>query len=233
VTHRIIILSGQSNTNGIESSPPGGIPTSSVRFWRRNILTGPADATVQQLKVTTAAEQGGGGAVDIHGCELQLGLDLVAGGWTDLTIVKCARNGSYIRHWADGASQDYFSFLTSTLYGAMPAALAPVFYFIWNQGEAEAQDSDPTFKNEWASKYTTIHTDLETLTGQSLLRLIVRVRSGLSGTYTTEMHDTIQPSVADHLFNVDDLAVLGDNVHLSAASQNTLGSRIASYLLSL
>jgi len=235
MVHRVVIYAGQSQVGGISSSSvPGGIPNSGVRFWRYKIAPLPVqDNVTQALKVTTAAELGGGGAVDIHGPALQLGTDLLAGGWTDLTIVNCWRNGSYIRHWADGAAQLYWRNMTSLLYGAMPANTSPYFYFIWDQGESEAQDTDPTFKNEWASKYTTIHSDLQTLVGQNLLRLITPVRAGLSGTWTTEMHDTIQPGVADATVSQDDCPVEADNIHRSPIGNNTVGARWASYLLSL
>jgi len=226
------MYAGQSQVGSTTSTAvPSGIPDSNVGYWRAKLGAQPLrDAVKQALKVTTAAEYSG--ASDIAGAALQMGRDLYTGGWTELTIVQVWANGSYARHWEPGAVQDYFSMLTSTLYGAMPATLRPRFYFIWDQGESEAQDADAQYKNEWAAKYTAIHSALQTLCGQTLARIIIPVRSGLTGAHTAEMHDTIQPSVADYTVSQDSATTV-DGTHRDSPSNNALGSALATLLLTL
>lgn len=224
---RIVILAGQSNIEGqFTLNVPVGIPTSAVRYCRWPTAettdhdTGPID-----LQVYT----------DGHfGCECQLGLDLLAAGWTDLTILKICRDGGSLLDFTWPSGQ--FSGRWRAVFGAgRPATAVSKAYLVWGNGEAEAAEVTEDSALAYGSRYNVLHAQTEALVGRSMPKILVRFPHPGADPEIVPWADTVRAQIettADHMIDIDDLATDG-NLHLLQSGQNTMGSRIATVLLGL
>lgn len=220
----LFVIAGQSNAVGWETGAPSEQELNDV-IPRTKIWTGSFWGNLQ-YGVNNEGQNG-------HGIELQLGYlasQLTTG---DIYIVKLAQ-GSTALGDESGTTADWST--TGTLFPALVTKFNnavnnltsnSIEYefrgFWWNQGERDAND---------ASLYSLYETNLNNL--ESRIRnefnnvppymkfVTVRLSSQITRTYLTEVRTAQETKT---FVDVDDLALQGDNIHHTSASQNVMAQR--------
>lgn len=229
--NRFILMLGQSNTRGVSSGPPVGDYSSlGIRFFRHN--TGTTNGTNDHIDDALTTLQVTNTPTPNHGLELQLGLDLVAGGWTgsDITICKCSIGGQLLTAWKfDGTSAGSAKLVSSI---ALTRPQGPTrYYVIVNQGENEAVAGAETDALAWAGRMRRIRANLSSLFGARVYLLGIQTRNPITGASWEPTVQAQQLAACDDVVNIDDTTDVGDGLHTNSAGQNTSGSRAAVKLL--
>lgn len=160
--------------------------------------------------------------------------------YREIGLIPCAKSATDIASWQkSGLSR-------TTLYGSMVAraieaqAAGPVKGLIFYQGESDADDA--TAAANWATSCLAMITDLRADIAVPDLKVIVtklHIDPGNAGphwatvqTQQDTLHGALDGDVA--LVDASDLVgKVGDAVHLSTASQVTLGQRYAAAMAAL
>jgi hypothetical protein len=248
---------GQSNANGIigtfTPAPPPGMPMSQIRFLRR-VLAGTeaiSDTTLQQIKTTVVV----GG--EYHGPGLQCAQDLHFAGF-NVFLLNCSANGSYLTDWIGAGSRSAaldtaFSDSITLLNAYYPNA-ALEWYWVWDQGEAEAKDASATPATNWPTNFGsyggggpaagTLLKKINDATGQTTHPIIVQQQTQLnvapsSAPQLAAMRanaSTVATNVGGYVLDWDSLAtttqyLMADNTHGTSRCQNFRGSLASAILL--
>jgi hypothetical protein len=231
MARHIILMTGASNSRGTDASAgPPGIPLAEavMPYW------------LSQVGGTPDAEEFGD--LDIHpdgdhGAELTFGLGL-----RDLHIkaalVKIVRGSSSIEQWLPGGPyyDDFIAELAEAKAGADAAFAGETLRWHWfdQRGETEIRAENDQQAVNFQGRYEDLRDEIAAVIGQVPSVHCILTSSQTEGIYVATNLPVLragQIAASDYQINIDDLAMLPDNVHLIAASQNTLGEReLATFL---
>lgn len=225
------------DTNG-SNDPPAGVPTDTVRMFRRVLNGGEAitDAVPVNLGTTTTS-------VTYHAQELGLGLGLQGHIPGLATILKVCAGGSAIVDWVEGGSKNAGLQLAISDFRAQLALKYPGvpvrWHFVWNQGETEAVAVSQSSALAWASNFATLLSQIAGYTGQATIRPhIVRIWHSLAGGTWLSTVRSQQASAASaasgYLLDVDstlDGHMQSDDIHWTGAGHNLVGATEAASIL--
>lgn len=153
-------------------------------------------------------------------------------------LVPCAEGGSSIASWARDLSR-------STLYGSMiaraqeAAASGALKGFIWYQGESDADTT--AHANAWAAAFTQIVTDMRSDLGFNIPGVMTVIGPDPSdavnfpawSTLVANQQGMTLPDGVARVSANDLTAQPADLIHLTTASQVTLGGRMATAMAGL
>jgi hypothetical protein len=103
------------------------------------------------------------------------------------------------------------------------------WHWVWNQGEAEAKLASDEMAKRWLADFKTLKAALEKRLGTKLRPVVVRTHFAMARGRHVSVVRSAQAEAGVTVCQ-DDLP-LADGTHLSGASQNILGERIAAALL--
>lgn len=227
---RVVALVGQSNCGGVvQGAVPDGIPNAAVLFWEvaRNQVPDVDFDDFAALDVRDSDPD------DQHGSELALGNAMDAAGH-ETAIVKIWRGNTQVTYWLPGDSHGYWEdTLEPELTDALTILAAGhpgydfVFYPVAMNGENESASANPLNAQNYATNMNTLHAAIAGVVESVIPGTVVEPWI-VNRVHIDTTNDAQLPTVRAHqetfnFTNVDDLSV--GNVHLFAASQNTLGAR--------
>lgn len=158
-------------------------------------------------------------------------------GDVEVGLVPCAKGATEMDDW----ERPVGSLDNTTLYGATigrmqdAAASGTIAGFIWYQGEGDAGNT--TEANAWATKFTTMITNIRTDLSIPNLPVVFVQIGACSASYLSTHPDwplvqTNQSKVVTiprcvMVPNTDSTLLSGNDVHIDTASQQVIGERIA------
>jgi hypothetical protein len=223
--HHAILLTGASNMRGTDAAaPPAGIPidVSVLPYWLSQVGGTPDAEAFHDL--------------DIHpdgdwGAELTMGLGLVDLG-LDASIIKIVRGSSSLDQWLPGGPYyaDFIAELTEAkaAHDVLAAGLDVRWHWFDQRGETEIRAVTIDSAVNFEGRYEDLRDEIATVLGTMPVIHCVLTSSATEGANVATNLPYLRASqiaVADHTVNIDDLAMLVDNVHLTHGSQEILGTR--------
>lgn len=235
-TAHVFIESGQSNCQGV--APRAGAPAGSdpgpiagVKTWRRNqdgtMYSGtgawyPLDYEYNQYEGRNQ-----------FGSVLQFGLDISASlhdDYNDIYIIKADGNGKPIVGWLSGSER------TAMFDGHITPALASlvadetistikIHGFFWDQGESDCDTQAEA--DAYESRLNQLIADVRAATVPNLPVMIRQLGSHLWYTYKSTViaaQSAVVAADANAYLIEGPFTYLGDNLHLDAAAQNSIGT---------
>lgn len=220
----VFVIAGQSNAVGWETGAPSEAylndPIPRTKIWNGTFWSD------LQYGVNNEGQNG-------HGIELNLGYlasQLTTGG---VYIIKLAQGSTALGDEA-GTTADWSTtgVLFPNLVAKYNTAIAnltanEIDYnfkgFWWNQGERDANDI--LLYQDYAVNLANLETRVRTqfTNGATLKNFItVRLSSQITRTYLSEIRAAQETK---NFINTDDLALQGDNIHHTSASQNIMAQR--------
>ncbi len=251
-TNPVIILAGQSNTQG--SSPSPGGPEGGADFAATTLATDNSIRFVASDNFGEHTSVAGLGMVSWgdtvnnalraphFGPEQTCGAVLKAAGWTNITILKWTHNGQAISNFLPGGADHYRLHRVLTLGRPRGATITPFFYFMQGEADALASESSAAQANDWGNRYNTMYAAVTAAVGHTPRggKIIGRVSSGIYGAgqgvtapYLSNVR-AAQAATANYLINTDGYALYAqDTLHYTGAAMHQHGTDLANVLLSI
>jgi cysteine-rich repeat protein len=260
---QVVILAGQSNAVGYGSDanllPPAlYAPQTDVRFWfdegsffsipNPSLRIDSGDAFVPLKFQSDPSGLTFAGPVDGFGSEIKLGRLLADAFLADVAIVKFAVSGSSLAvDWNPATPGSFYHQMQNDVAGALAALAAAgdsgqVAAFFWMQGEADAQTGPAAAAYE--ANLTSFIAQVRADFGSAALPFVlgrINVNIDTSCCFSFPFKDAVRTAQANVagavpgtvMVDTDDLPLIADNLHFTAAGQLALGERFANAYLAL
>lgn len=258
---QVFIVAGQSNAVGYGSDanllPPAlYAPQADVRFWfdegsffsigNPSMRIDSGDAFVPLAFQSDPSGLTFAGPVDGFGPEIKLGRLLADAASTEIAIVKFAVSGSSLAvNWNPATPGSFYHEMRDDVAGALAALAAAgdtghVAAFFWMQGEADAQTGPASAAYE--ANLTSFIAQLRADFANAALPFVfgrINVNIDTSCCFSFPFKDAVRTAQANvagavartAMVDTDDLPLIADNLHFTAAGQLGLGERFANAYL--
>lgn len=223
----LIFIAGQSNAQGSLTGPP-------TLSYLTSTITG-ANIWITDHWETLVYPDNNLGFNDAFAAELNVGYLLHKATNKQVYIVKITPSGSSLaqiggdtNNWINNHSITSAATLNTVVANLQASGIKFSPYIYWNQGEADANNlaAANAYKTNFEIVMNYFRTNITDFSNAKVIAC--RLKSGIPITYEATVRAQLElVSLSNFtIINQDDLTTVGDQVHFTAESQQTLGERL-------